>query len=785
MLIPLMQASLLPDWVIISATLLGILLIILGRLVPFLKSYQVICHLIVAIIFGFAWFSLNAHQSLAESLPRNLENIPLIAQGKIDSLPVTKYGQIQFQFTVEKLCQDNQCQFIHLETLLNWQHAPNNLVIGQTWQLKIKLKRPHGYANPGSFDREAWLFENGIRATGYVITPFSMPSSMQHDYQSASSIKCISDEEGVCNTSLRNSIWNYLTNIRLRYDRFILNTLINRPFAGVIDALTVGNSAAISQPQWQVFRNTGTTHLIAISGLHIGMIAALFYFTAGWLWRRFATLCEMLPSQKAAAIFAIVGALVYTAFSGFSIPAQRTLIMIIAWMSSILVSRYSLPMQRFMLGLGIILIINPFAVMNMGFWLSFGAIALIGYGMNARLAATNLWWRFGRVQWVATIGLMPLSWLLFQQTSVVGLLANMIAIPWVGWVTVPIALLGCIIAPFNHQIAYWLLLLSEKTLEWLWPYLQYLANIHWNSWFLGLNNPWLIIPCMVAVLLLLAPTRFPGRWLAIIWFFPVIAVKPEKLPSHSVKITTLDVGQGLAVVIQTHSHTAIYDTGMGYPDGYNMGDIVILPFLRNQHIYHIDQLIISHGDADHAGGAMALLQQYPSLPILTSATGKFKGYHVEACVVGQQWQWDGVQFKMLYPFPEQKQADNNTSCVLQIQAGDKSILLPGDIEKPAEYALLSKYQHQLKSTLLVAPHHGSISSSTPKFLAAVQPQYVIFATGYLNRYRFPSKIVEQRYQQEGSQCFNSAYGGAVTVILRPNKPVELQQYRVMFHHFWQ
>ncbi|MFN7096965.1 MAG: ComEC/Rec2 family competence protein, partial [Gammaproteobacteria bacterium] len=229
---------------------------------------------------------------------------------------------------------------------------------------------------------------------------------------------------------------------------------------------------------------------------------------------------------------------------------------------------------------------------------------------------------------------------------------------------------------------------------------------------------------------------------------------------------------------------AIYDTGIGYPDGYNMGDVVIIPFLRQQHIYHLDKLIISHGDADHAGGAAAVLQQFPQLPILTSAIDKFKQYQVQSCHAGQRWWWDGVEFDMLYPFPQQKQTDNNSSCVLQIHAGNQSVLLPGDIEKPAEYALASQYAAQLKSTLLLAPHHGSNSSSTGRFLAAVQPQYVIFATGYLNRYRFPSKQVVARYQQHNSQCVNSAFEGAITVILQPLKPIEIHRYRAEFHHFW-
>lgn len=748
----------LPD----SLTIDVLCLLVVICLAIYGRTQQKTVFFLASFFLGIIWFAIAAHRVLEQQLPQSLENTSLIIEGQIATLPVLSNGVLQFQFAISKVCEKKVCRPLHLNSLLTWQSPPDNVRISQIWQLPVKLKRPHTYANPGSFDREAWLLQNRLRATGAVY---------QAKHEGAPVPRLLANKKSIAR-------------IRQYYDRQLLAILNNEPFAGVIDALTVGNSAAISQDQWKVFRNTGTSHLIAISGLHIGMIAGLFYLAGIACWRLSAYLCARLPAQKAGAIFGMIGAFSYTAFSGFSIPAERTLIMIITWMGSLLMSRYSSSLQRFMLGLGCVLILNPFSVMNSGFWLSFSAIALIGYGMSGRLSDKSLWWRYGRVQWVASIGLMPLSWLLFQQSSIIGLFANMLAIPWVGFVTVPLALLACLLLPINNMVGQHVLLLSEKTLEWLWPYLHYLATLPNNSWFLGLHTSWLILPLMIAVLLILAPLHFPGRWLALIWFCPALFIRPAKLPENAVKLTVLDVGQGLSVVIQTRTHTAVYDTGMGYPDGYNMGDVVLLPFFRVEHISKLNKLIISHPDADHSGGANAVLQQFKTVPMLVSVIDQFKKQEITACEAGQTWVWDEVTFRILYPFQGQARADNNSSCVLQIEVNGKQILLPGDIEKAAEAELVAQYHQQLASYLLIAPHHGSRTSSSDLFIQAVNPKVVVFATGYLNRYHFPSDQAVMRYQRAGGRLYNSAYDGAITVTFMPDKPVEVHTYRKDYSHFW-
>ncbi len=797
MLIVLNLPSLPSKAIILGCVALGIIGVVVTQKVGKLKLPLLSLSIM---LLGASWFMYHTHSLLQWQLPTQWQNAPLQATGRIVSLPVNKYGQQQFAMQLERLCEGRECQSFHTsrppatcsrdpergsecrdptdkprddgpKILLNWQKPPQPLIIGQRWQLWIKLKPPRSYANPGSFDHAKWLFQNSIRATGYVIS------------RPLNNISLSSSSRDLFAGSM---FFTPQGSIRQQADTAVTTQLTNRPFAGVISALTLGNSAAISQEQWHVFRNTGTSHLVAISGLHIGMIAAVVYWLFAHIWRLFPRLCLRCPAPQIGAICGIGGALAYSVLSGFSIPAQRSLIMIVVWMSALLWRRHVTMLHRFMLGLLLVLLLDPLAVMNMGFWLSFGAIAMIGYGMSCRLTTNTLWWKWGRVQWVASVGLMPLSWLLFQQTSIVGWFANFIAIPWVGWITVPLALLGCALLPFWQTGSYACLLLAEKTMEWLWPYLNYLSNVHFNSWYLAFSSPWLIVVSMIAVLLLLAPTAMPARWLAIIWFLPVFYIKPTKLPIAAVRVTTLDVGQGLSVLVETRNHRLIYDTGMGYPDGYNLGDVVVIPFLRATHITQLDKMIISHADADHAGGVAAMLRWFPSLPMLTSAPARFASYkQVAVCQQGQHWQWDSVEFTMLYPTHDQLTLGNDSSCVLQVRTGDKTVLLTGDIEHRAEQSLVQLYGDTLRSSILFAPHHGSKTSSTAGFIEKIKPELVIFSTGYLNRYHFPHPLVQQRYAELGIKTLNTAETGAITLMLQPQQPIKLETYRQQVKHFWE
>jgi competence protein ComEC len=737
--------------IILSGFVIGLL-----SLGIYWKSQRVMMLMAAGMLLGFSWGVWHAYKQ--EQLPSAWQNLPLVARGKIISLPTTANGQTQFTFALQQLCLAKVCQTFSANVALYWQQPKSVLQAGQHWQLLVKLKRPHSYANPGSFDKEAWLFQQGIFANGYVISnnPINQLTAQPAGH----------------------------TSIRQHYVMFINHVLANYPFAGVITALTIGNTKGISSTQWQVFRNTGTTHLIAISGLHIGMIAAVVYWLIKRCWRLSAWLCLRYPAPLAGAWGGLIAASIYAVFAGFSIPAQRALIMIAVWMLAQLCKQYMLISYRFIVGLFLVMLLDPLAVMNLGFWLSFMAIAMIGYGMSCRLSANNWWWRYGRVQWVATVGLIPVSWLLFQQVSIAGLVANIIAIPWVGWSTVPLALAGCLIYPFSSTGATSLLMLAEKTLQWLWPLLTKLSQMPYHSWYISYLHPWLILPCLIAALLLLAPSAMPARWLAIIGLLPVMLITPSTLPMQALRMTVLDVGQGLAVILQTRTHVLVYDTGMGYPDGYNLADVVVIPFLRNQHITHIDKLLISHGDADHAGGVAAIMQYYGLMPFLTSEPTKFAQFNAGLCQPNQQWQWDGVNFHVLYPPLPLLGKDNNSSCVLQVTAGKHKVLLPGDIERAGEQQLVQMYHQQLAAEIIIAPHHGSKSSSSPAFLQAVQPAIGIFSTGYFNRYHFPSPLVIQRYQQQHMQTFNTAQDGAITLTLLPNQAVTVQTYRQQYRHFW-
>ena len=289
---------------------------------------------------------------------------------------------------------------------------------------------------------------------------------------------------------------------------------------------------------------------------------------------------------------------------------------------------------------------------------------------------------------------------------------------------------------------------------------------------------------MIGILLLLSPVHFPGQWLFICWLLPLFMIKPKPVPVGVVKLTVLDVGQGLSVLIQTRSHTLLYDTGMGFPDGYNMGSVVILPYLRHEHISHLDQLMISHGDADHAGGASTILSFFPSTPVLTSVPERFPHHQASHCMAGQSWVWDNVNFDVLYPLHEAKKSNDN-SCVIHITAGSQSALLTGDIEKSSEQTLVLNDPQDLAATILIAPHHGSKTSSSQIFLDKVRPQYVVFSTGYFNRYHFPSPLVESRYANLNAKIYNTAYNGAVVFTFGERQAMHIEAYREAHGHFWQ
>jgi len=709
---------------------------------------------------GFSWAGLDAWQRLNPALPLELEGIPLQISGVIDSLPQREGRILRFVLATEQAQQaDGTAVVLPQRVRLAWYgQSPQNLAPGQRWQLLVKLKRPWSLRNPGSFDYEGWLFQQGIRATGYV---------------RAGSGNQLLDSDGGGHRLLR---------LRYTLQQMLAQQLGEHPMRGIITALAIGERSAIDDQQWQVLLASGTNHLVAISGLHVGLVAGLIFLLLRRLWRLCPGCCQRLPAPRAAALAAMLAALGYAALAGFSIPTQRALIMLAIVLGALWWQR---PIQRgrvLLLALWGVLLLDPTSVLAAGFWLSFAAVAWILYGMGGRLSARNLWWRWGRVQFLVAIGLLPLLLLFFQQGSLSAPLANLLAVPLVSLVVVPLTLLAVLLIGPLPGVAGFLLGLAAGTLQWLWPLLQWLGEA--LPPMTGAASGWLVLPAILGLVWLFAPHGWPLRTMGLLLCLPLLWPSADSLSSGTARLTLLDVGQGLAAVVQTRHHTLLFDTGPAFPSGFDTGEAVVVPFLREAGIDTVDALILSHGSNDHAGGLASVLHRVEVGRILRGATTDSALPVSEACRRGQAWQWDGVEFRLLHPQSRGRlEATNNRSCVLRVSAGKQSLLLAADIEAEAERALLESGE-VLRANVIVAPHHGSNSSSTSEFITAVHPQLVLFSVGYRNRYGFPDSRVIERYRSLGAGYYRTDRDGALRIELGNGDEVEVEAYRRQQQRLW-
>ncbi len=722
------------------------------------RPYRKILQLLIIMLLGQAFVVLRTQHILAWQLPADWENKPVIITGMIASLPQITDNTAEFEFQMNKLAGQAQRARIRL----SWYHQPDvALHMGDVWQMQVRLKRPHGLMNPGGFDYEKWLFSRGIRATGYVITGSGTRFLVRHP-------------------------WHFpIDHLRENLQEKIAANLSGENTAGLITALIMGSQSGISPTQWQVMRATGTNHLMAIAGVHIGFVSGFIYLLISWGWRRLPGLSLRWPASQAAAVGCLLVAIIYSALAGFSLPTQRALIMLSAAMLSLFLRRELSSWNSLALALGVILVIDPFTVLTVSFWLSFVAVFAILLGINHRLNPKGLWWKYGRVQWVITLGLIPISIILFQQASLIAFFANLIAVPAVGILVLPWCLTGALLLPIWQPLARILLLLSAKMIAIIWHFLGWMADFQWAVWQQALPSTWVLVAAFLGILLCLAPKGLPGRWLGACWILPLVLYKPAAPQRGEVWLTLLDVGQGLAAVVSTQHHNLLFDAGPKMGQSADAGQRVIIPFLQALGVSRLDRLMVSHGDSDHIGGAQSVIQQIRVTDILSSVPERFSIPKGQLCQAGQTWIWDDVRFTVLYPTPQFLHLGNDSSCVLKIGEGEGAILLTGDIEKMSENYLVQHEGHLLAAQILVAPHHGSRTSSTLGFIAAVGAKYVLFPIGYLNRFHFPSQIVVTRYLRSGAQLLDTAHSGAITFKLdAQGKVKEITEYRKQQRRVW-
>ena len=756
--------------------------------------------LISGAALGFFWAATLAQLALAPQLAKADEGRDLNVIGTVASLPYHFSDGVRFNFAVEKvLGSDIKVPKLVALAWYGGAHrgakgaAVGAVQPGERWALTLRLQRPHGNANQDGFDYEVWLLEQGLRATGYVRSGPAQNRRLD---------------------SFVFGFGNLVEHCRAVLRARILHSLAGQPYAGVIVALVVGDQRAIDQSDWAVFNRTGVGHLISISGLHITMISGLFALLASTLWRRsFFTNLQlplMMPAQKVAALVGAGTALLYVLLAGFGVPAQRTLYMLAVVAAALWLGRITSVSSVLCVALGLVVLLDPWAVLWPGFWLSFCAVALILYASVGRSAPPSGQVDAGQLpgparlrrirallaagahtQYIVTLGLAPLTMLLFAQVSLVSPLANALAIPLIALVVTPLALVGSLLPALLSSPLLWL---AHATVALLAQALQYLSSFQFALWSAPLPPWWIFCWAMLGTVWVLAPCGWPQRWLGLAAWIPLLTALPTHPPEGQLWVTAFDVGQGMALLVETSNHRLLYDTGPAYSPQSNAGSRVINPYLKARGIGALDAVIVTHSDSDHVGGALAVLDHVgvrwvaSSLPlthpIVTAAP------HHRRCQAGQGWTWDGVHFEMLHPlaasYDDPTLSPNARSCVLKIDAGGKSILLAGDIEAAQEAQLIARTAGQLQVALhadvLLAPHHGSGTSSTPAFLLAVQPALALFQVGHRNRYRHPKPEVFERYRALGIKRLRTDDSGAITLQFGP--ALQVSEYRQAHARYW-
>ncbi len=704
-------------------------------------------------VAGLVWVSFRAGMILDDELATEFEGRDIWLVGRIDSLPRPGEKSIRFKFLVDSANLDNETIKVPRRIQLSLYRHRTLPEIGEQWRLLVRLKRPHGFQNPGGFDYEGYLFQKRIRARGYV--------------REAHRLRAAADG------------WSF-GRLRMEIANRFQTLLPDSPHQGILVALTTGNRDRLTQQQWNLLRDTGTSHLVAISGLHIGIIAGLAFFVFRWLWSLPGITTLYLAAPRFAALGAMTTAWFYAGLAGFSLPTQRALIMLVIVLGGLFFLRRFQSRVVFGSALLAILLFDPLAVMGAGFWLSFGAVALILMVLQGRHTRDNKLFKLVRIQWALAVGLVPLTLYLFHQASLVAPVANLVAVPIFGFVVVPATLMAAVATLLlPDSIAVGLLSLANATLHGLWLGLTWLAD-KTPVYASAISLPAALAAGAGAILLLL-PRGFPARWLGIAGFLPIFFVPPDSPEMGEYRLAMLDVGQGLTVVVQTNRHLLVYDTGPRFSKYFDTGRAVVLPYLRHIGRQHVDTLIVSHGDNDHAGGAVSLLAGIKVDRILSSIPKRFP--RGQACHRGQEWQWDGVRFEILSPQSRDRAHKNNNSCVLKITAASGSVLIPGDIEREREAWLIEESGPDLKSDVLIAPHHGSRTSSTSEFIDFVGPNLTLFPTGYRNRYRHPNGEVVDRYVSSGSQILMSSQTGAIEITFS-GKGRKIAIYRRQKRRYW-
>lgn len=740
-----------PVFVAIGLGLAGILLPALAR------RAQVIGWLLVAV----AWTLWHAHGALDARLPHALEGQDIELVGQVTGLPDPRNGQTRFTFDIDSATQAGHALALAGTARLSWYEDAPALQPCQRWRLLARLRRPRGMLDPGTFDTERQAVQEGIVAVGYV-------------------------REDPANRALGAPTALCIDRARLAIASAIGATLGPGPVPSILAALAVGDQRAIDTPTRHVVRATGIGHLIAISGLHIGLFAAFGALLARGVWKLFPRLVLRVPGPLLEAPAALACATAYSALAGFGLPTDRTLIMIAAALLGRLARRGTSVPQSLALAAVVLLAWDPLAVLSAGFWLSFAGVAALLLVLAAADGGEARWRKLGReltrAQLVLSIALLPLTVWFFGQSSVVGPVANLVAVPWVSFVVTPVTVAASLLLPVFPAIGGALLHVAAWLMAPLWSFLAWLAALPVSLWYFVTPPWWAFALALVGAVWCLMPRGVPARSLGVVLLLPLLFVDRPRIGDGGFVATVLDVGQGLSVLVRTSHHALLYDTGARYPGGFDVGESVVVPALHALGVDRLDRLIVSHGDNDHAGGAPAVVANLAPGKI---EAGELARTPVPAtqCIAGQSWRVDGVAFRMVSPALPLPGDDNDRSCVLLVTGRDGSLLLPGDASSAMEPTIAAAVGPVTRPLALVVPHHGSRTSSSEAFLTALRPDVALVSAGYRNRFGHPAAEVVARYDTLGIPLAGTAHGGALTWSATARHP-PLRRERIDRRAWW-